>query len=516
MNVKNIGFFTTFVSSTTALIFFLFLILSQGVSFASLKDKDEITRGAFIHMLAQNQPENSYLPGNHTSMSQQALFSKVAQSLKAQGINVLENKSADEQLTQQEFIRITYAFAGGPKNKTLLEQKLFLKNAQILSTADIGLTSGVDGTVYQKHKGQSEKFQAELAGSIFMDDQFETNDTSKALFTFDDRSTLTMSEDTVININKHVYNPDKDVRETLINASLGWVRFKVTKKLKNGSTFKVVTPTATAGVRGTEFVVKVDPGGRTTFLVLEGQIETRPTLPNGKTGRVSFISAGESQGFLANGVTTGVVKAPPGLIKLAQNKTTKPKNLASAKGIAKGLAKSAAKGVGKAIAKNNGNGKGNGNGVNKGLAKKSVVKINPGNGKGSAKNSAKFAAKGSAKSVAKGSAKNAAKNSAKLAAKSSAKSAAKDSAKSAAKDSAKSAAKDSAKSAAKDSAKSAAKDSAKSAAKDSAKSAAKDSAKSAAKDSAKSAAKDSAKSAAKDSAKQTAKDTARQNGKKKS
>lgn len=409
----------------------LSLILSQGISFAALQNGDAITRGDFIKMLAQNQPENSLLPANHSGLLKQELFNQVTNSLKAQGINVLENKSASDLLTQQEFVRITYAFAAGPKEKSLFEQKLFLKKAGIVSTTDIGLTSGVDGTVYQTHKGQSEKFQAELAGSIFMDDKFETNDSSKALFTFDDRSTLTMSEDTVININKHVFNPDKNVRETLINASLGWVRFKVTKKLANGSSFKVVTPTATAGVRGTEFVVKVEPGGKTTFLVLEGQIETRPTLPNGKEGKVAFISAGESQDFFANGNASAVKKAPPGLMKMAKNKTTKPKNFASAKGIEKGLAKSAAKGAGKALAKNKANGNSNGNAMNKGLAKNSFGNTNSakGSANAAAQKSTKFAAKSSAKLVAKRSAKSVAKDYANQVAKDSVKSAAKDSAK---------------------------------------------------------------------------------------
>ena len=569
MSIKNkSAFFTNFAPRATVLIMVLSLIFSQGISFASLQNEDAVTREDFIQMLAKNQPENSLLPDNHSGLTKKALYNKVANTLNSRGINVLENKTADGLITQHEFIRITYTFAGGPKNKSLLEQKLFLKNAKILSTADIGLTTGVDGTVYQKHKGQSKKFKAGLAGPVFMDDQFETNETSKALFTFDDRSTLTMSEDTVININKHVYNPDKDVRETLINASMGWVRFKVTKKLKNGSTFKVVTPTATAGVRGTEFVVKVDPGGKTKFLVLEGQIETRPTLPNGRPGRVSFISAGETQDFLKGGVTSAVKKASAILIKTAQNKTTNPKKLAKATGITKSVAKSASKitkqlakaekkekgkkdkkdkskkskndkgkgklakndkgkgkdkagkkgkdkGAGKFAKKGKENGKGGGkvkgNGKTK-PGKNKTAKATLGKQK-SVKGSAKVSSKGSAKLTAKGSTKGAAKGSVKTAAKGSAKgsakTAAKDSAKGAAKDSAKSAAKDSAKSAAKDSAKSAAKDSAKSAAKDSAKSAAKDSAKSAAKDSAKSAAKDSAKSAAKDSAKQAAKDSAK-------
>jgi FecR protein len=294
LTIKNKPeFFTKFAPRVTALILALSLILAQGIASASasLLTKDAITRGEFILMLAQNQPESPLLPPNHAGLSKLALFTQVANSLKTQGINVLENKSASDLLSQQEFVRITYAFAGGPKEKSLIEQKLFLKSAGIIASTDIGLTTGIDGKVYQTHKDQSEKFQAELAGPIFMDDQFETEYTSKALFTFDDQSTLTMSEDTVININKHIFNPDKNIRETIINASLGWVRFKVTKKLANGSSFKVVTPTAIAGVRGTEFVVKVEPGGKTTFLVLEGQIETRPILPNGKEGKVAFISA---------------------------------------------------------------------------------------------------------------------------------------------------------------------------------------------------------------------------------
>ncbi len=505
--------------------------LAQGMVFASVQQKDQITRGEFIKMLAQNHSDNPLLPSNHSQLSPKPLFAQVAKNLKARGVNVLENKSSDDVLTQQEFVRITYAFSGGKPNKTLFDQKLFLKNAGIVSSTDIGIATGVDGKVYQTHKGQTEKHQTELASPIFMDDKFETDYSSKALFTFDDESTLTMSEDTVININTHVFNPDKNLRETLIKASLGWVRFKVTKDMTNGSSFKVVTPTATAGVRGTEFAVFTNPQGKTTFVVLEGKIETFSNKTNGK-GKTFFISAGEVQDFSPDGSQSAVRKASPQFLAKVVNKTTKPKALLVAKGIGKGLAKLAAKSVGKGLAKGKDNNNGNGKGLAKGKGNnngngKSLAKGNRGNGndkafargkriKGNTKNFAKGSAKNSAKFVAKGSAKGAAKDSAKLAAKGSAKLAAKDSAKGAAKDSAKSAAKDSAKSsaksAAKDSAKSAAKDSAKSAAKDSAKSAAKDSAKSAAKDSAKSAAKDSAKSAAKDSAKETAKQVAKENG----
>jgi len=480
MQIKNL-FGILRLNTLPIFAIFISALLVHGTVLASGQKNNQITRGEFIEMLAQNHADNSLLHGNHFQLSQKALYSKVAQALKTRGVDVLENKSPDESLSQQEFVRITYAFSGGEPNKSLFEQKSFLKNAGIVSSTDIGIATGVDGNVFQTHKGQSEKEKTELASPIFMDDQFETDFSSKALFTFDDESTLTMSEDTVININTHVYNPDKNLRETLIKASLGWVRFKVTKDMTNGSSFKVITPTATAGVRGTEFAVITNAQGKTTFVVLEGKIETFANKTNGK-GKTFFISAGEVQDFSPNGTPSAVRVASADFLAKVVNKTTKPKALLVAPGIGKGLAKLAAKSVGKGLAKENGksngkgkgkglgkengNGKGHGKGKNKGFAK--------GHGKGKNKDIAKGkgAGKGKTKVLAKGSAKNSAKGSAKIAAKGSAKIAAKDSAKIAAKNSAKTAAKNSAKTAAKNSAKTAAKNSAKTAAKNSAKTAA--------------------------------------------
>ena len=94
-------------------------LLVQGTAFASIQKNDAITRGEFIEMLAQNQPDNSLLPQNNSPLSPKGLYSQVANALKSRGINVLDNKSPDDLLSQQEFIRITYAFAGGQPNKTL-------------------------------------------------------------------------------------------------------------------------------------------------------------------------------------------------------------------------------------------------------------------------------------------------------------------------------------------------------------------------------------------------------------
>ena len=124
---------------------------------------------------------------------------------------------------------------------------------------------------------------------------------SNVLFTFPDQSTLTMSEDTIFNINNQSYNPDTEVREIIITVSQGWVHFKATKEKNNEYTYKIVTPSATAGVHGKEFQAIVDAKEKTTFRALEGQVETFSNLSKGNKEKPFVVSAGEVQNFFPDG-----------------------------------------------------------------------------------------------------------------------------------------------------------------------------------------------------------------------
>ena len=157
-----------------------------------------------------------------------------------------------------------------------------------------------------------------------MNDRIKTDLLSKATFTFDDKSTMTVAEDSVVNITKHIYDPEKDLRQTIVHLSRGTVRFVVTKGKARGSMFKVITPTAIAGVRGTEFVVDVAPDGKTNFLVLEGQIETKAMLPGKERIKPFLISAGQSQTVSKNAVAVEVKKAPPAMVRAIVVKTSPP------------------------------------------------------------------------------------------------------------------------------------------------------------------------------------------------
>jgi len=314
------------------IVFFaLMLVPNPLVSEASLEDTRQVSRGEFISMVSNNQPDHPFLPKNHAELSQEKLYEYLAKTLKIRGFKVLDGKDPKESMTNQEFVRVAYALSGAPPGKNLFEQKQFLKQQGVIQSADIGIATGTEGKILQFHENQTASSHVKLASPIFMNDRIKTNKDSKATFTFDDKSSLTIGESASISIKKHIYDPDKDLRQTIVHIALGTVRFVVTKGKAKGSSFKVVTPTATAGVRGTEFVVTVAPNGRTSFFGIEGEIETAPLLPNRKEGKGTLVAKGQTQEVLKNGNATKVKKIPPGQLKRLKKKT-KPINKGGQKG----------------------------------------------------------------------------------------------------------------------------------------------------------------------------------------
>ena len=257
------------------------------------QDNSELTRGEFVSTIAKNQPDHPFLPKNHAKLSQEELYSKTANILKIRGFKVLADKDPKELMTEQEFVRVAYALSGEPPGKNLLEQKLFLKDQGVVKSADVGIATGAEGKILQFHEGEKKGESVELASPVFMNDRIKTKGNAEASFTFDDKSSLTIGENSNVRIKKHIYDPEKDLRQTVVNVAEGTVRFVVTKGKAKGSSFKVVTPTAVAGVRGTEFVVSVDKTGKTSFIGISGSIETAAILANGQLGKKSIVAKGQ-------------------------------------------------------------------------------------------------------------------------------------------------------------------------------------------------------------------------------
>ena len=89
---------------------------------------------------------------------------------------------------------------------------------------------------------------------IHMKDELRTGADGRLQVTFRDNTVLTLGEKASVVIDRYVYAPDRDVGETVLQATKGAFRFASgrIKGLKQ-SNIAVSTPVADIGVRGTEF-----------------------------------------------------------------------------------------------------------------------------------------------------------------------------------------------------------------------------------------------------------------------
>lgn len=344
MDVREITVPPVFRFSLKTLGFIIFFFLCQAifVSTSFSKGKGQVTCGEFIKIMAQHQPGNPLFPTNTAKLSQGELYAQTVLSLKKQGFNILEGKISVDPLQDVEFVTVTYAFTGAPAGKTLLDQKLYLKKAGVLISADIGLATGVEGQVFQYSDGEGSGRKTQLASPVFLKDRINTGLNSKVSYAFDDASTLSIGENAKVKITKHIYDPDKELRQTAVEVSIGAVRFVVNKARSRDSTFEVLTPSGIAGVRGTEFIVLVEPNGKTTFLGLEGSIETVPLSPDGRPGAPHIVSQGQTLEISEDGKVSTVTDTEWRLLHKAKQDTTTQQTVFPNQGVTEAEARQAA------------------------------------------------------------------------------------------------------------------------------------------------------------------------------
>ncbi len=109
---------------------------------------------------------------------------------------------------------------------------------------------------------------------------------------FLDQTQLIVGPGSKVTIDRFVYDPDRNTGEAALGLSRGLMRF-VSGRLANDS-YSVSTPTATLGVRGTDFVTELQESGATAVSVLEGVVAM--TATGGETVNVEAGFTGVSDG----------------------------------------------------------------------------------------------------------------------------------------------------------------------------------------------------------------------------
>ena len=122
--------------------------------------------------------------------------------------------------------------------------------------------------------------------SIYFKDTLQTVRDGALHITLKDNSLLRLGSSATAVIDEFIYDPAGN-GQMVATVSRGIARF-VTGKLK-GDQVTIRTPTATIGVRGTDFSVWVEADGRTTVWVNQGSVAVTP-----QGGQAQLVNSNET------------------------------------------------------------------------------------------------------------------------------------------------------------------------------------------------------------------------------
>jgi hypothetical protein len=144
----------------------------------------------------------------------------------------------------------------------------------------IGFYTAIMGQASATHPGENRVLPVKLHDEVLFKDVIQTQNESRTKALFQDDSMLTVGENSRVEIDEYIYNPEKNVRQAIVKLMQGQVRALVSKVFKaNGSRFEIHTPSAVAAARGTYFTVWVENGQSGIINI-------------GENGRVDFTSGG--------------------------------------------------------------------------------------------------------------------------------------------------------------------------------------------------------------------------------
>ena len=145
--------------------------------------------------------------------------------------------------------------------------------------------------------------------TIFKGDVLQTTVNGTLGITFDDATTFSLRPNSRIAVDEFVYQERGANNIAAFDVVRGTIAFVASAVAKTGD-MKIVTPTATIGIRGTTGVIEV-PGGA-TGAAAQSIIKLYPDA-DGRVGRIELFGRdGRSLAVLSRAVTGFAVRAAPG------------------------------------------------------------------------------------------------------------------------------------------------------------------------------------------------------------
>ncbi|KYG67055.1 hypothetical protein AZI86_08560 [Bdellovibrio bacteriovorus] len=143
--------------------------------------------------------------------------------------------------------------------------------------ADNGLFMVVKGSVKVISGKDKSTNIAKVGSKVFSGDTVVTEKDSRAKIVMADRNVLQLSPDTKFEITNYKTSEIESERTAQLALMQGKVRAQVEQKYGEKNKFEMRTPTAVAGVRGTQYVVQYNPTtAMTSIMVMSGKVMVAP------------------------------------------------------------------------------------------------------------------------------------------------------------------------------------------------------------------------------------------------
>ena len=136
------------------------------------------------------------------------------------------------------------------------------------SLASIGEVTQIKGNGVVDRKGGEKEIILEKETDIFSYDTVKTGN-GKVGIEFIDLTRVDVTEHSKLIIDEFVYDPNTKTGKLSLKAKLGTIKYASGQIAKNSKqNVKITTPTATIGVRGTDFTMTIDEIGSSTIILL--------------------------------------------------------------------------------------------------------------------------------------------------------------------------------------------------------------------------------------------------------
>jgi hypothetical protein len=172
---------------------------------------------------------------------------------------------------------------------------------------DVRIRSGRDGKIVK----------AEIGTRVYASDTVLTADQSRAKIEMIDGNELNVLPASQITIKTYEFDPQNNKKNVLLNVLSGKIRSKVNQKYDGQTShFQVTTPSAVAGVRGTDFITSYDASMRqSSILTFNGKVEFGQPGPNGSILNSVFVKPGQTSSAAANAAPTPPTAVPTSDLK---------------------------------------------------------------------------------------------------------------------------------------------------------------------------------------------------------